>query len=43
MLRFKDDKLYYDETSSYLKDRADTLYDYIEVSKKYHNLYKELL
>jgi glycosyltransferase involved in cell wall biosynthesis len=43
MLRFKDDKVYYDEVSEYLFNRAKTLYDYVEVSRKYYELYKEII
>lgn len=43
MLRFKVDKIYYNEVSTYLLNRAMTLYDYVEVSKKYYNLYKEII
>jgi len=43
MLKLKEDKVYYNKVSKYLKERSDTLYDYIVVSKKYYELYKELL
>ena len=43
MLKLKEDKVYYNQISNYLKERSDTLYDYVEVSKKYYELYKELL
>jgi len=43
MQRLKDDKNYYNEISNYLKTRADNLYDYISVSRKYFELYKTIL
>jgi hypothetical protein len=43
MLKFKNDKVYYNEVSTYLKDRADTLYDYVVVSREYYNLYLNML
>lgn len=43
MLRLKNDKEYYNEISNYLKNRADTLYDYIVVSREYYNQYLKML
>jgi glycosyltransferase involved in cell wall biosynthesis len=43
MLKLKNDKNYYNEISKYLKDRADSLYDYVSVSKRYYDLYKEMI
>ena len=43
MLQLKNDKQYYKQVSTYLKNRADTLYDYIMVSKAYLELYKKFL
>ncbi len=42
MLKLKNDKWYYNEVANYLEDRALTLYDYVEVSKKYLIEYKKL-
>lgn len=43
MLRFKNDSEFYTKTSVYLKNRADNLYNYINVAKEYLNLYKKIL
>jgi len=43
MRQLKDDKAYYNEISNYLKTRADNLYNYVSVSRKYLELYKRLL
>jgi glycosyltransferase involved in cell wall biosynthesis len=43
MLKLKNDSSYYKMVSDYLKTRSDDLYDYINVSKKYLKLYKNLL
>jgi glycosyltransferase involved in cell wall biosynthesis len=43
MICFKDDKNFYSDTSKYLKNRADNLYDYVNVAKEYLKLYKKIL
>lgn len=43
MLRFKNDKMFYVNTAEYLKNRADNLYNYINVAKEYLKLYKQIL
>lgn len=40
MLRLKNDMEYYNSTSKYLLERANKNYSYIEVAKKYFELYK---
>lgn len=42
MLKLKNNKDYYEETSKYLMNRANKNYHYIEVAKKYFELYKNI-
>jgi glycosyltransferase involved in cell wall biosynthesis len=43
MLLLKNDENYYKDCSNYFKTRAIKNYDYIEVSKKYYEIYKKIL
>lgn len=43
MRQLKVDKLYYNEISNYLQTRANILYDYVCVARKYFELYKTIL
>ena len=43
MFKLKNDNEYYNEISTYFLNRAMTLYDYVSVSKRYFELYKEIL
>lgn len=43
MLRLKDDANYYDEISTYLKNRADVEYNHINVARKYLEQYKKII
>jgi len=42
MIKLKNNKNYYEETSKYLMDRANKNYHYIEVAKKYFELYNNI-
>jgi glycosyltransferase involved in cell wall biosynthesis len=42
MTKLKDDRVFYETTSNYLKDRANKNYHYIEVAKRYFELYNNI-
>lgn len=43
MLKLKNNEQYYYEISTYLKNRADNLYNYLKVADNYVQLYKKIL